>query len=478
MTRFPSAVVIAALALVACGGTATPAAAPPSASRAASPSQAAVSASAKPSQAAASPSASEVAAKPSAAASAAQASAEAGATAQPIKIGLIEPFTGPFAEIAKDNRDGMNMFLESVNGVIAGRKVEAITADDQTQGDVGLTKAKQLVESDKVQILMGTVATPVCYAVSGYVKQAQVPYMVTGYCTAQNLTVDPKFASPYLTRVTLIGMQMADPAAEWAYKQGFRKAVLISSDFAAGLENGDATAAAFIKRGGTIVQELYPKLGTNDFGPIVSQIDKSADVLLSFVPGTDGIRYVDAYTSYLGANKPPIVDVTGGIIVTSNIDSLKDKALGIVASKAYVETLDNPKNKAFVKAYQQKFPGKMVSVDVALTYSAFEIFEAALKKVNGAIEQKQAFLDALQATNLETARGQIKLDKYHDIVQNIYMYKIVKQGASYGTEIVDTNKEVSQFATFTPEQMAKLQVGTMKGKWVGMTKAKLDEILK
>src|SRR5207244_13635936 len=109
------------------------------------------------------------------------------------------------------------------------------------------------------------------------------------------------------------------------------------------------------------------------------------------------------------------------------------------------------------------------------TYLPFEIFGEELKKLNGAIEQKQACLDALYATNLETVRGQVKLDKYHDIVQNIYMYKIVKQGASYGTEIVDTTKEVSQFASFTPEQMAKLQVGTLKGKGVGMNKAKLEE---
>ena len=199
----------------------------------------------------------------------------AGAAATPIKIGIIEPTTGTSAELGKDNEDGLRLFLSSVDDTVAGRKIEAVFADDQGKPDVALTKAKALVENDHVQVLLGMNHTPVCYAVAQYVKQARVPLLVTGNCSAQKLTTSPQFASPYLARFTQTSSGMADPLADWASKQGYHKAVLITSDYGGGLEEGDAFASAFIERGESIVQELHPAQGTSDFGPFLAQLQTS-----------------------------------------------------------------------------------------------------------------------------------------------------------------------------------------------------------
>ena len=136
-----------ALLLSACGGASAPST--PASPSGAPPASAPASKPAAPSSAAASKPAASAAASPAAskpAASRPAASAGASAAGDTIRIGLLEPLTGPSASIGKDNQDGFNLYLKSVNGAMAGKKVEAIVADDQNQADTGLTKAKELVD--------------------------------------------------------------------------------------------------------------------------------------------------------------------------------------------------------------------------------------------------------------------------------------------------------------------------------------------
>ncbi|MBV9120190.1 MAG: ABC transporter substrate-binding protein, partial [Chloroflexi bacterium] len=81
-----------------------------------------------------------------------------------MKIGAILPLTGALSINGKDNQDAMNLYLEQSGGKLAGRTVQMVYADDAAQPDTGLTKARQLVESDKVALLMGLQSSQVCYA--------------------------------------------------------------------------------------------------------------------------------------------------------------------------------------------------------------------------------------------------------------------------------------------------------------------------
>ncbi|HEX6512141.1 MAG TPA: ABC transporter substrate-binding protein [Chloroflexota bacterium] len=461
MKRF-SVFLLAGL-LAACGGAAPASSVAPAP---ASPSAAAKPASAAPSQA--------TSAKPAASvAASAKPAASAGA---PVKIGMMLPLTGPLSPISKDEQDGFNGYLATINNSVAGRPIQITNADTQGQADVGLAKAKQLVEGDKVDLLAGIVATPVCYAVAPYVKQVQIPLVITADCGAQGLTTDPKFASPYLSRWTETNNEQFAPPADWAYKQGYRKAIVMTSDFGAGIEISDAFSSIFIERGGTVIQELHPALGTNDFGPFLAQLDKSADVLALFLPGTDGLHFAQQYQSYIDAKKLPMIDMGGPITDSSNFGQLGDKATDF-ASAVYnwSAAVDNPVNQAFVKAWQQDHNGVIPPTRVATSYANAEILVAALQKVNGDVSDKQKFLDALYATDVQTVKGPVKLDKYHDIVQNMYMYKVVKNGSQFAHQLLATYDAADQFWGRTPDQSMHFPYGKLKGKWAGMTKADLDK---
>src|SRR5579862_455962 len=324
-------VLIATLTLAACGGgAAAPAASSPSvpaspaASKPAAPASSAAAASAKPAASAGA----SAAAKPAAGGS--------------IKIGYINSTTGSLADVGKDNDDAFQLYLDSINGTIAGQKIQVTYADDASAApDIGLNKAKQLVENDHVNLLMGLTSTPICYAVAGYAKQAQVPFIVSGNCGAETLMYDDKTASPYLLRITQNGTGIADPLADYAIKKGYKKAILMISDYGGGLETNDAFASAFVGRGGSIVQEIHPPLGTNDMGPYVSQINGgNADVLVTFMPGVDSLRFNEAFANYGGASKLPVLDHFGGTISGPPFAQAKDKVVGFTADYAYSPALD------------------------------------------------------------------------------------------------------------------------------------------
>ena len=486
-----------AMVAAACGGSATVASTSPAASSPA----AASSALGKPSAAASSGPASgtaasgaasgsaagSAAAKPSGAASgpasaaapaSASGSAAAAASGNPIKIGDIVPLTGVQAILGTDNRDGTNLYLDSINNTVAGRKIDVTYSDDSADATVGLTKAKELVENQKVNLLMGFNATPVCYAVSTYVQQAQIPMMVTANCAAQDILLDPKYKSQYVSRWTINNGGGFAPPGDWLYKQGYRKLSVFAADFGAGHEFADIISAAFVEDGGSVVQIQYPKVGTTDYSPVIAQLDPSADIVATFLPGIDGLRFYQAYQSP-GAKHPPAFDTTNSATAGQPLDQLKDLAVGVKGSNIYTPAIDSQMNQTFLKQFATKFPGRSVSSTVANGYASAQVLVAALQKVNGNIEDKQAFLNALYATDMETIKGQLKLDQNHDIIENDYIVQVVKNpDGTYGHKLLDTYKGTTELWNFTPDQITKLQIGKDAIKWTQTDKTKLDQLLK
>ena len=462
---------MALLVLSACGGAAAPASssapAPASSAAAAKPAASANAAvSGKP--------AASASAKPAASTSAAAKPAASGGT---LKIGMLLPFTGPLAQAGIDNENSFNLYLDQTGGTLGGRKVELDKADDQGEGGVAVTKARQLIENDKSFMLLGLQATPVCYAVSGYIRDQKVPAMAVADCAAQDLTTNPKYASPYLVRTVPALLDSTDPSADWIYKNGFRKAIIMTSDFAPGIQFSDLFSSAFIARGGTIVQELHPPLGTSDMGPYLSQLSQDADVLVMFEAGADGVKVAQQYNNYVGNRKLQLFDMASQITNDGNRPQLGNTINGMVVQSAYMEALDTPANQTYLKAYKAKYPNRPPSQENAFGWSGIQFLDAALKKVGGDPSNTQKFLDALYSTSVDTPRGTLKLDEHHDAVADSFIYRFEAGSSGPVEKPLTTYSQIGQFWDRTPEQLSKFPLGQNKGKWVGMTKEKLGDVI-
>lgn len=218
--------------LVACAPAATPTPTPTKAP--------AVAPTAAPKAAEATPTAAP-AAKPTTA-PAAQPTPAAKVPTTPIKLGYLTPLVGVFAGLGGDLRDGFLLFFEEKGNTVAGRKIEIITEDTEGKPDVGLTKAKKLVERDGVKLLAGIISSGVAPGVAKYATEQKVPLLITN-AGADALT--KQAATPYVFRSSFSNSQNTHVVGEWAYKKGYRKAVIIGADYGAGWEHAGGFADTF-----------------------------------------------------------------------------------------------------------------------------------------------------------------------------------------------------------------------------------------
>jgi branched-chain amino acid transport system substrate-binding protein len=367
--------------------------------------------------------------------------------------------------------------LDSINGTVAGRTIQVVTADTQAKPDVALTKAKQLVENEKVDLLAGFNLSTECFAVAPYAGQAKIPMVVTDNCAAVRLMTDPKLTSPYLVRTSTNGSGV-QALADYAYKQGLRKAIMVSIDNSGIQESADSFAKVFVDRGGSFVQELHPSFGTTDFGPIVSQLDQSADSVVLFEPGIDGLRFGQAYASY-GLKKFKVIDAIGGPTNGSNLTQLGDKLLGVWGQSPFPPALDTTIDQQWLKGWQAKYGDRAIgSSDATNGYAGAMIITSAIKALDGKVDDRQAFMNTLYKLDLETNKGRMKLDANHDVVQNAYVFDVVQNGAIVQLHSLYTQELVAADSFNTPQELAKFPFGQLKGKWVGMSKDGLAALSK
>lgn len=380
----------------------------------------------------------------------------------PIKIGLLHPESGTFAQVGADMRDGFLLYLSEVGGKAGGRTIETLPEGHATnKADEGLTKARKLVERDGASILTGVIETPIAIALRGYVIEKKIPFVIMN-AGADDLT--QKLRNEFIFRSAFSNSDASHPLGEWAAKQGYKKMVLIASDFGAGYEQIGGVARTFIQAGGQVIQEIYPPLGSTDFAPFITQIKRDADVVAVFFAGADALRFVQQYAEYGLKGKIPLI---GKGFLTDEVILPKqgEAAVGVVTSLHWSAALDTPANKRFLEAYQAKY--KRPATNYAEQgYVGAQMIVKALEATKGNIESQQAFLAALAKGEVDAPRGKVRLDAYHNPVHTIYIRKVEKKGNDYVNAVIANYPSTSQFWKLTPEAyLAQPSYPDMKNKW-------------
>jgi branched-chain amino acid transport system substrate-binding protein len=354
--------------------------------------------------------------------------------AQPIKIGFLAPLTGVLADNGDEMRKGFELYLKQIGHKAAGKKIEAIVADDEAKPAVGITKVHELVEREKVNLLGGIVHSGVALAVRDYVHSHKIP-LVLGMAGAKIITQDPKIKSHYIYRSST-SAPMADFVGGWyAYtKLGFRKAIVSAPDYVAGHDEADGFMKFFKQLGGKVVLEIYPPFGAADYGPYLSKIvekAKEADVFWCFFSGTEAVRFVKQYADY--GLKEKLTPFLGGFTLEEGIlPAIGDVALGIKTYVTYSRNIDNPENRSFVSAYKSEYksnPGEFSEEG----YVVAKVYIEAIKAANGDLSNIDRFVEALGKVKFNAPRGPFRFDKDHNAVRNIYIGEVGK----------DTNGELS-----------------------------------
>ena len=371
----------------------------------------------------------------------------------PIKIGMLAPLTGPFAQIGKDMVNGTELYLDEIGRQMGGRKVELIVEDDEGNPATALNKSRKLVEQDKVAVLTGGLLANVGYALQPYIDGQRVP---STYPVMAADDITQRKPAKYIVRTGWATSQPMHPFAEWVAKNTkHRKIAFIGMDYAFGYETLGGFQAVFEKEGGQIVQKIWTPLNTNDFAPFLAQIKRDADAVLALFVGRLALQFMKQYEESGLKGKLPLYG--GGTLTDESVlPNMGNEAIGAITALHYSQALDNPANQKFSKAFEAKF-GKISSYYSEACYTNARWIAEAVKAVNGKVEDKDGFLAALKKVEIkDTARGPLSIDKWGNPVQNIYVRKVERVGGKLQNTVIATIPAVSQFWKFNPDEYMKL----------------------
>jgi branched-chain amino acid transport system substrate-binding protein len=362
----------------------------------------------------------------------------------PIKIGLMQPYTGFLAALGPETTKGLELYVTKVGGKVAGREIQILKEDTEAKPDVALTKIRKLVERDRVDVLVGPMSSAVALAIRDYVHTQGVPLIVPAAFT-RDLTAPGK-ASPWIFRIKETTDQSNFNMGTWVYKKTpYRKLVVMATDFVGGRHSADAFMAAFKAAGGEIVKEIYAPPGTTDFAPFLAPVGGlSADAVWAWFSGTDAIRFIKTYDEYGVRAKLPLLG-SQTLVDDIILPAIGDIARGIVNVGQYSVTLDTPENRAFVKDYEARFNG-LPNIYSEGGYASGLLIGAAVEALKGEVSDRAKFREAIgaAASHVKAPRGPIQFDRYQQVITPVYIMKVDKQGNRLVNAVVDTIPNTSQ----------------------------------
>ncbi len=372
--------------------------------------------------------------------------------ADSIKIGILMPLSGNFAENGQQAVTGLKMYFDEVGNKAGGHPLDLIVEDTQGKPDVAVTKARKLVERDGAQVLTGIISSGEALAVNDYSRESKVPLVLSGDAGADELTMPGPLANPYLIRTSQNGRSVSAPAADWAYKKGWRKVATIGSDYAGGVDTIFAFAQSFCQLGGTVAQENWAPIGTADFGPYLTNLDRAVDGVVVFEPGADGLRLGKQYSEFGLKDKLPVMDIYGTVVYEPNQAQLGDAVLGMYSSLFYTPMLKTPENEKFVAEFRKRMNGNMPSNEGPNGYVGAHAIVDAITAVNGDLKDTMKFIAALKVVKFPSPKGDITLDKYGQVIQSMYIRQAEKVDGKLGNVPIATYQHVDQFWPYTADE--------------------------
>jgi branched-chain amino acid transport system substrate-binding protein len=363
-----------------------------------------------------------------------------GAAAETVKVGVVLPFSGSAADVAQSELRAMKLYLKLNKAELGGHEIQLVERDSkEPSGATALSLTRELLTSDKVDILLGYQFSPDAIASAPVATQGK-KLMVLVNAQAAFITN----LSPYIVRVSTSSWHGTYPMARYAReKLNCQNIVLGFTDFAPGRDVLAAFKLGTEKAGGKLKDEI-PMGGpaqVPDFTPFLQRMkDQKPDCTYIFTPAAAFNAPLARTYRDLGMAAAGIRFLgTSDITQDSTLPQLGDAALGWITAGHYTADLETPENKKFVAAWTAEYGDKLrPDFFTVQGWDAMAAVVHVVKSLNGKIDGDKA-VAALKGWKFASPRGPISIDpETRDIVQNIYVQKVVKKGDRIGIEIVDT----------------------------------------
>jgi branched-chain amino acid transport system substrate-binding protein len=346
---------------------------------------------------------------------------------QTIKIGLIMPYSGQFADTAAQMDNAIKLYMKQHGDTVAGKKIEIIRKD--TGGiapDIAKRLAQELVVRDNVDVLAGFVLTPNALAAGDVSAEAKKFMVVMNAATAIITT-----KSPYIARTSLTIPQLNESFGTWAAKKGgVKKAYTMVSDYGPGHDAEGAFQRGFKDAGGELVGSVRFPVQNPDFSAFVQRAkDSNADGIYVWVPGGTQPAAIGKALAERGIDpKKTKILGQGELVEDQAIKSMGDAALGIITVIHYDYNHDSALNKKFVAEYNADYKRNPDIYSIG-GYDGMHLIYEAIKKTAGKTDG-ESLIAAAKGMAWESPRGPISIDpETRDIIQTVYIRRVEKVGS-------------------------------------------------
>ncbi|HUE45681.1 MAG TPA: ABC transporter substrate-binding protein [Aestuariivirgaceae bacterium] len=342
---------------------------------------------------------------------------------EPLKIGVILPYSGPFADAANQLEAGINLYIQQNGDEVAGRKIELIRKDTGGPApDVAQRLAQELVVRDNVDILAGFALTPEALGAAPVADEAQKLMVVMNAATS--IVTEQ---SPYIVRTSLTIPQLNYSFGKWAFEEsGVKEAYTLVADYGPGHDAEKAFSQGFTEAGGTILGSDHTPVANPDFSAFVQRVrDANPEAVYIFVPGGGQPAAIGKALVDRGLAPPETkIFAQGELTHPEALESMGDTAKGIITTFHYTLERDDPQNQEFVEAYREANNGRSPDLFSIGGYDGMHLIYEVLKATDGDANG-EALVEAAKGMSWMSPRGPVSIDpETRDIVQTVYIREV------------------------------------------------------
>ena len=338
---------------------------------------------------------------------------------EPIKIGVMLPYSGVYAGLGEAATNGLKQALKEHGNEIAGRPVEFMISDTEAKPARAPELTSAMADKDDADFIVGPVHSGVAM---GMIKTIRNKDSIMIIPNAGANAATGAFCQPNVFRTSFSSWQTAYPMGSEAVEMGYKKVVTMSWNYGFGKESLEAFEESYEKAGGEVVKKIYVPFPNTEFQSYLTEIASiKPDAVFVFFAGGGSVKFVKDYDALGLKGKIPLIG--SGFLTEGTIEAQGDSAEGLLTTLHYADTLDNPKNKAFREHYQSLY-NKPADLYAVQGYDAGQLIIQAVEATKGNTSDKDALIKAMEKVEIDSPRGAFRFSKAHNPIQNIYLRKV------------------------------------------------------
>jgi len=344
----------------------------------------------------------------------------------PLKVGLMLPATGTFAALGDMIERGFRLYVQEQGGKLGGREIQYFRVDDESDPSKATDNVNKLIKRDNVDVIVGTVHSGVALAMARAAKESNTMLIVPN---AGADAITGAMCAPHIFRSSFSNWQPGYATGVVAAGKGYKRAMTITWNYAAGQETVKGFTEAFEKGGGKVMKDLSLPFPNVEFQALLTEIAaQKPDVVFAFFAGGGAVKFVKDYDAAGLRRGIPLLG--SGFLTDGTLEAQGPAAQGLQTALHYADNLDTPRNNAFRKNFALTFKAN-ADVYAVQGYDAAQLLGAGLVAVKGDFGKRDGMIAAMRKATVDSPRGQFTLSASHNPVQDMFLREAVGKNNEY-----------------------------------------------